>query len=523
MRQIPLPGGSDRNSGGNGDNDTRLGAPVTDPRVVLVGGSSGGIGRATALMLAARGDHLVLTARGVPRLEEVAALCSRAGAASTTVLPADVADRESVEALLDAVALRFGRLDGVVHTAGVAAYGRFVDVPPDIFERVVTTNLVGTANMARGAMRRFAEQDSGGRLVLVGSLLGKIATPFMSPYVTSKWAVHGLVRVLQIEVRTMPGVDVSLVSPGGVDTPIYRWSATFLGRQGQPPPPVDPPEKVARAVVAALDKPRRESSVGVANPMVVFGFRALPAVYDAMVTPLMQTFGLEPDPAAESRGNLFESQPQPVTSYGDRNAAPVRLVRAAINKAALLVSRIAAPPTPHPTPTQHRAPRQEPTPGREAHPRRRLEGVAVVERVMDCPPAAVWTVLADGWFYANWVVGASRTRAVDSGWPAEGAHIHHSFGLWPLVLDDTTEVLASERQRCLHLLAKGRPVGAAEVWITLTDKQDGTTRVEIQEDVTAGPGLVAPRRLRQLLITPRNTEALRRLALLAEGRSEEHS
>lgn len=233
---------------------------------MLVGGASGGIGRATALMLAARGDHLVLTARGAGRLEQIATECSGAGAASVQVLPADVTDRQAVEGVLDAVVERFGRVDGIVHTAGVAGYGRFVDVPPEIFERVLITNVNGTANVARAAMRRFAEQKEGGHLVLVGSLLGKIATPFMSPYVTSKWAVHGLVRVLQIEARTMPGVEISLVSPGGVDTPIYRWSATFLGRQGQPPPPVDPPEKVARAVVAALGKSHREMSVGVANP-----------------------------------------------------------------------------------------------------------------------------------------------------------------------------------------------------------------------------------------------------------------
>lgn len=310
-----------------------------DPRVVLVGGASGGIGRATALMLAARGDHLVLTARGVDRLEQAATECSGAGAASVQVLPADVTDRQAVEGVLDAVVERFGRVDGIVHTAGVAGYGRFVDVPPEIFERVLITNVNGTANVARAAMRRFAEQKEGGHLVLVGSLLGKIATPFMSPYVTSKWAVHGLVRVLQIEARTMPGVEISLVSPGGVDTPIYRWSATFLGRQGQPPPPVDPPEKVARAVVAALGKSHREMSVGVANPLAVLGFRMFPGLFDAMVTPLMKTFGLEPEPAADSRGNLFASQPQPDTAYGDRNAAPIRLVRAAINTGAALVSR----------------------------------------------------------------------------------------------------------------------------------------------------------------------------------------
>ena len=308
-------------------------------RVIVVGGASGGIGRSTALILAARGEHLVLNARDEGRLEEVAAACAQAGAASVWVRPADVTDRPAVEAALSAVVARFGRIDGVVHTAGVAAYGTFVDVPPEVFERVTEVNLFGTANVARAALRHFADQEGGGSLVLVGSLLGKIATPFMSSYVTSKWAVHGLARSLQIEARTTPGVALTLVSPGGVDTPIYRWSATFLGRQGQPPPPVDPPEKVARAIVAALDKPRRETSVGVANPLAVLGFRVLPGLYDVLVTPLMKTFGLEPTTADESRGNLFEPLPEPTTAYGERNAAPLRFTRRVVNSAAALVSR----------------------------------------------------------------------------------------------------------------------------------------------------------------------------------------
>ena len=67
---------------------------------------------------------------------------------------------------------------------------------------------------------------------LVGSLLGKIATPYMSSYVAGKWGVHGLVRTLQIEARRTPGVHVSLVSPGGVDTPVYAQAGSYTGRVG---------------------------------------------------------------------------------------------------------------------------------------------------------------------------------------------------------------------------------------------------------------------------------------------------
>ena len=83
---------------------------------------------------------------------------------------------------------------------------------------------------------------------------------------------------------------------------------------------------------------------------------------------------------------------------------------------------------------------------------------AVVTRIVNAPADVVWSVLADGWLYASWVVGASRIREVDLGWPSVGSRVHHSFGIWPLVIDDMSEVLLSVPSRELKLRARaGRP------------------------------------------------------------------
>ena len=144
---------------------------------------------------------------------------------------------------------------------------------------------------------------------------------------------------------------------------------------------------------------------------------------------------------------------------------------------------------------------------------------AVVHRRIEAPVSAVWSVLADGWMYATWVVGTSRVRDVDTHWPAVGAKIHHSFGLWPVVIDDTSEVLSCEPERELTLKARGWPVGEAHVTITLAPAGATDTSVSIREDVVAGPALVIPRPVRQFAIGSRNTEALRRLGYLAAGRA----
>lgn len=143
---------------------------------------------------------------------------------------------------------------------------------------------------------------------------------------------------------------------------------------------------------------------------------------------------------------------------------------------------------------------------------------AVVTRRTQCSPAQVYAVLADGWSYAGWVVGSSRIRNVEQGWPAPGTRIHHSVGIWPLLVDDGTTVLESERDRRVLLQARGWPVGEATVEVRLEPDGEGTV-VTLVEDATKGPGTLVPAALRRLALVPRNVESLRRLCLVAEGRA----
>jgi NAD(P)-dependent dehydrogenase (short-subunit alcohol dehydrogenase family) len=278
------------------------------PQRVLITGASSGIGRATAVELAGRGARLVLVARGNESLEEAAAEARAAGAAAVLVRVADVTDADAVQAAVDDAVAEFGGLDVVVHAAQVMAYGRIEDVPREVYEQVVDVSLHGTANVARPVLALFRKQGAG-HLVVVNSLLGNIATPLLGSYVTAKWGQLGLVRVLQQETRDEPGISVSAVQPGGVDTPIYFQAGSWTGSTGRPPPPVYSPQRVARAVLSTVDKPRRIVQSGLFNPLITAAFRIVPGAFDLLVGPLLQRMAIADDDVAPTEGNVFESKP----------------------------------------------------------------------------------------------------------------------------------------------------------------------------------------------------------------------
>jgi hypothetical protein len=140
-------------------------------------------------------------------------------------------------------------------------------------------------------------------------------------------------------------------------------------------------------------------------------------------------------------------------------------------------------------------------------------------RVLRCAPEDVFAVIADGWLFPSWVVGASRMREVDEAWPAVGAELHHSFGVWPVVIDDTTVSIEWDPPRRAVMKARGWPVGEALVTLDVKRRGDDTV-VRIQEEAVAGPGRLIPAPLLDIGLWIRNKETLHRLAYLAEGRVE---
>ncbi|PPG37954.1 SDR family NAD(P)-dependent oxidoreductase [Pseudoclavibacter sp. RFBA6] len=272
-------------------------------RTVVVTGGSRGAGRATALAFARRGDNLVLAARDEMALRATAAECAALGA-QTLIVPTDVSRASEVDGLVRAAIDRFGRIDVWVGAAGVLAYGRVEEVPPELFDQVVATNLLGQVNGVRSALPVFRAQGRG-TFVLIASVFGQVSAPYVSSYVASKFGVQGFAHSLRQELLSEPRINVRVVSPATIDTPGYQRAGNRTGRQPRAIPPAVSPHRVAAAVVRATRPGARNSrTVGRVQSAGIPLFTLFPGVYDRGIRATMDLVGLR-GPADDTDGTVL--------------------------------------------------------------------------------------------------------------------------------------------------------------------------------------------------------------------------
>ncbi len=186
-------------------------------RVALVTGASSGIGEQLARDLVARGARIVLVARRLDRLRALAATLG--GDERALALACDVADRSAVEATVARAAERWGRIDLLVNSAGVARHALFKDEPPDTFVRLMETNYLGVVWAIRAVLPLMRARGAGW-IVNVSSVAGKLGQPDESAYSASKFAVTGLSEALVYELGPL-GIHVTTVYPALVRTEMF--------------------------------------------------------------------------------------------------------------------------------------------------------------------------------------------------------------------------------------------------------------------------------------------------------------
>lgn len=188
-------------------------------QVVIVTGASSGIGRALALQLAGQGAKVILAARRAELLEQVAAACRQAGGEALAV-PTDVSEEAQCKALVETTITTFGRLDMLVNNAGLAVIARLEDYADlSLFHHTMGVNFYGAVYCTYYALPHLIR--SHGRIVTVSSLGGKAPLPYNSPYIASKFALHGFFDSLRIEM-VKHEVSVTIICPFWVVTGFHE-------------------------------------------------------------------------------------------------------------------------------------------------------------------------------------------------------------------------------------------------------------------------------------------------------------
>lgn len=243
---------------------------LTD-KVLLISGASRGIGAEIARQAVGRGGRVGLLARTGPDLdllrEELGDKCA--------IATADVLAPDQVNAAADKVAAELGPIDVVVCNAGVGLYGTFLDSDVEDLDRVMRTNYLGMVHVLKAVLPSMAARRTG-HVVTIGSISGRIGSPFEAGYSASKFAVTGLTESLMVELAPL-GIGVSLVLPGPVES-------SFFAARGHPyersRPKPESPAKVATVTLDAIERNRAEAYVS--------GFMRQAVISKTLLPPLFQ-------------------------------------------------------------------------------------------------------------------------------------------------------------------------------------------------------------------------------------------
>jgi short-subunit dehydrogenase len=294
-------------------------------KVVVVTGSSAGIGRAIALAFAKEGAHVGLISRNEERLHQVKAELEQQGA-KVLVLPLDVANADAVDAAAERVESELGTIDIWINNAMVSVFSPVILMKAEEYKRVTEVTYLGTVYGTLAALKRMTKRNAG-VIIQIGSALAYRGIPLQSAYCAAKHAIQGFHDSLLSElIHDKSKVKVTMVQLSAHNTPQFDWVRSKLPHKTQPVPPIYQPEVAARAVLWCALHYRREYVVGFPSWKAIYGNNLFPSYADKYLAKNGYDSQQTDEPKDEMQAdNLFQTVQGNFTAHGrfDRKAIDI--------------------------------------------------------------------------------------------------------------------------------------------------------------------------------------------------------
>lgn len=251
---------------------------------IWITGASSGLGKAMAMAFAKEDAHLILSARNVDNLSDVAQACG--GRGEKKIIPLDLTQPETFPSKVKQALSYGGHIDILINNGGISQRALAVETLPKVTHQLFEVNFFGTIELTRQLLPSMIKRHSG-HIVTISSVVGKFGTPKRSTYSASKHALHGYFDSLRFEVQE-DNIDVTIVCPGFIQTDISRHALTA---DGKPQNTMD--KKTARGlttdvfasrVLKAIRKKKKEVYIGKFEVLGVYLKRYLPGLFRIMLS-----------------------------------------------------------------------------------------------------------------------------------------------------------------------------------------------------------------------------------------------
>lgn len=288
-------------------------------KTVVITGASSGVGRAAAEAFATLGANVVIVARGQKGIDEAVSFCNNLNGTAVGV-SADMSIERDVERVAGEALKITGKIDIWINNAGVMASGKFEEIPMEIHEQVIKTNLFGYMHGAYNAIRIFKEQNEG---ILINnvSIGGFMPAPYSAVYSASKYGIRGMMECLQGEISNRRHIHICNLYPQLQNSTGNLHSAKYSGFSLSIPPIASDPRETAAKMVQLAQHPKKDMFPDVRSATITTLYKLFPKlVINTASAAVRLKMKLNKD-KEDDAGNILAHSKEPLRVYGKTPSA----------------------------------------------------------------------------------------------------------------------------------------------------------------------------------------------------------